>query len=105
MRTLLLMPRSRRHRLLLLACLIAICAALPSLAGAASLGPGPYQLLSPGGFWNTHRLGTAPIDRSSRRIVLKLTALFRSEELMKNGPWINSSEDGAAIFTVAGVSE
>jgi hypothetical protein len=104
----------RRYRHCLTVSLLAIFGAVPGGAAAASLGqnpkqapgkhsslvPAPFRFFSPNSFWNTRVPADARLDPSSHGIVSELAALANSEQRQKNGPWINSSEDGAEIVTV-----
>jgi hypothetical protein len=68
--------------------------------GDSSLASTPFRFFSPNSFWNTPLPPKAQLDRRSHGIVSELTTLVNAEQLRKNGPWINASEDGAEIVTV-----
>jgi hypothetical protein len=61
---------------------------------------GTVPFFSPHSFWNQPVPRNAPLDRNSHKIVSALAALASREEQIKNGPWINSNENGIAVVTV-----
>lgn len=70
-------------------------------SGASTQTQLPFRFFSPRSFWNQAVPADAPIDPDSARMVDALTAEVRAEVQARNGPWIDVSEDGVPIVTVA----
>jgi hypothetical protein len=62
----------------------------------------PFRFFSPTSFWNESLPATTSLDADSQPIVASFAELVESEELDKEGPWINTTEYGLPVYVVPG---